>query len=221
MYYFADRDLANAIIDAHNRGVKIRIYLDKDQRQAKYSKSRYLAKQGIPIRYSDNPYIMHNKFCGVDNEVVITGSYNWTASAGERNNENLLIIRDRYITCKYGREFDRLWNEHYLAEEIGTLEEKEKITEPFKVVAVCFRGNPGGKDERVVIQNISDKTYNLKGWYIADDPEHGHKFKIEEDVELAPGQTLAITNTEKSEVTTINSTASIRIYTGGIMMGIL
>jgi len=76
MYYFTDRELANAVIDAYNRGVKVRVYLDKDQKEAKYSKSRYLAKYGIAIRYSSNPYIMHHKFCVVDNEVVITGSYN-------------------------------------------------------------------------------------------------------------------------------------------------
>jgi len=117
MCYFTDRELANAVIEAHNRGVRVRVYLDKDQKEAKYSKSRYLAKHGIAIRYSDNPYIMHHKFCVIDNEVVITGSYNWTASAGERNNENLLVIRDPPLANRYEQEFNRLWNEHYLTEE--------------------------------------------------------------------------------------------------------
>ena len=116
MYYFTDRDLANAVIDAHNREVRIRVYLDKDQREAKYSKSRYLAKHGITIRYSSNPYNMHHKFAVIDNEVVITGSYNWTASAGGRNNENLLIIRDPPLASRYEQEFCRLWSEHYLSE---------------------------------------------------------------------------------------------------------
>jgi len=117
MYYFTDRDLANAVIDAHNRGVRVRVYLDKEQKEAKYSKSRYLAKQGITIRYSSNSYLMHHKFAVIDNEVVITGSYNWTASAGERNNENLLVIRDPPSASIYEQEFHRLWGEHYLSEE--------------------------------------------------------------------------------------------------------
>ncbi len=112
MYYFTDRDLANEVIGAHDRGVRVRIYLDKDQKEAKYSKSRYLAKNGVPVRYSSNPYIMHHKFCVIDNEVVITGSYNWTASADKRNNENLLVIHDAKITQEYSAEFDRLWNNH-------------------------------------------------------------------------------------------------------------
>lgn len=48
---------------------------------------------------------------------VITGSYNWTASAGERNNENLLIIREPSLASRYEQEFYRLWSEHYLNEE--------------------------------------------------------------------------------------------------------
>ena len=117
MYYFTDRNLANAVIDAHNRGVGVRVYLDKDQKEAQYSKSRYLTKQGITIRYSSNSYLMHHKFAVIDNEVVITGSYNWTASAGERNNENLIVIRDPPLASRYKQEFYRLWSEHYLSEE--------------------------------------------------------------------------------------------------------
>ena len=49
--------------------------------------------------------------------VIVTGSYNWTASAGERNNENLLVIRDPPLVSRYKQEFDRLWSKHYLSEE--------------------------------------------------------------------------------------------------------
>jgi len=101
MYYFTDRELANAAIEAHKRGVVVRVYLDKDQKEAKYSKSRYLANNGVSVRYSDNPYIMHHKFCVIDKRIVITGSYNWTASARERNNENLLVIHDSEVAEEY------------------------------------------------------------------------------------------------------------------------
>ena len=128
MYYFTDRNLANAVIDAHNRGVRVRIYLDKDQEEAKYSKSRYLAKHGITIRYSNNPYIMHHKFAVIDSEVVITGSYNWTASAGGRNNENLLVVRDPLLASRYEWEFFRLWSEHYLSDEKLEADEINRYT---------------------------------------------------------------------------------------------
>jgi len=115
MYTFTDREIAQAIIRAKDRGVNIKIYLDRSQVNAKYSKSRYFINNGIEegIRISSNSYIMHNKFAVIDNKIVITGSYNWTASAGERNDENLLVIDDRNIIEKYQNQFNNLWNNKY------------------------------------------------------------------------------------------------------------
>lgn len=79
--------------------------------KGKYSKSRYLLKKGIKdIRISSNNYIMHNKFAIIDDKIVITGSYNWTASASERNDENLLIIHDEDIAKIYTDKFEDYWN---------------------------------------------------------------------------------------------------------------
>jgi len=114
MYTFTDREIAQAIIRARDRGVDIKIYLDRSQVNAKYSKSRYFVNNGIEgIRISSNNYIMHNKFAVIDNKIVITGSYNWTASAGERNDENLLLIDDKNIIKKYQNQFNNLWNNKY------------------------------------------------------------------------------------------------------------
>ena len=123
MYTFTDREIAQSIIRAKDRGVNIKIYLDRSQVNAKYSKSRYLINNGIEegIRISSNNYIMHNKFAVIDNKIVITGSYNWTASAGERNDENLLIIDDKNIIEKYQNQFNNLWNNKYSLERYQEL----------------------------------------------------------------------------------------------------
>ena len=122
MYTFTDREIAQAIIRAKDRGVDIKIYLDRSQVNAKYSKSRYFINNGIEgIRISSNNYIMHNKFAVIDNKIVITGSYNWTASAGERNDENLLVINDKNIIEKYQNQFNNLWNNKYSSERYQEL----------------------------------------------------------------------------------------------------
>lgn len=122
MYTFTDREIAQAIIRAKDRGVNIKIYLDRSQVNAKYSKSRYFINNGIEgIRISSNNYIMHNKFAVIDNKIVITGSYNWTASAGERNDENLLVINDNNIIEKYQNQFNNLWNNKYSLERYQEL----------------------------------------------------------------------------------------------------
>lgn len=129
MYTFTDREIAQAVIRARDRGVDIKIYLDRSQVNAKYSKSRYFVNNAIEgIRISSNNYIMHNKFAVIDNKIVITGSYNWTASAGERNDENLLVIDDKNIIEKYQNLFNNLWNNKYSPERHKELISKASIS---------------------------------------------------------------------------------------------
>lgn len=54
---------------------------------------------------------MHHKFAIIDNEAVLTGSYNWTRSAANYNHENILITHDRDTVLAYCQEFDKLWKE--------------------------------------------------------------------------------------------------------------
>jgi len=61
--------------------------LKKDLSEEKYSKAGFLKKREIPIRYHKHEGLMHNKFAVIDDNIVITGSFNWTASADKRNDE--------------------------------------------------------------------------------------------------------------------------------------
>jgi phosphatidylserine/phosphatidylglycerophosphate/cardiolipin synthase-like enzyme len=54
---------------------------------------------------------MHNKFVVVDDIFVMTGSFNWTVSAGKSNQENLLVADNQFYVKKYTEEFDRLWRD--------------------------------------------------------------------------------------------------------------
>jgi phosphatidylserine/phosphatidylglycerophosphate/cardiolipin synthase-like enzyme len=94
MYVFTDKEITLPLINAQERGVKVRVYLDRSQIESSYSVSRLLVQKGIKVRISTNNYIMHNKFAVIDNRVLLTGSYNWTASANNRNDENIMAIDD-------------------------------------------------------------------------------------------------------------------------------
>lgn len=113
MYYFTDPDLAQAVVRAHRRGVAVYVYLDRSQVKAKYSQSRYLAQQGVPVRISSNRHIMHNKFAIIDDSLVLTGSYNWTRSAAERNDENLVRIYRPDIAQRYKNRFGYFWTKQF------------------------------------------------------------------------------------------------------------
>ena len=45
--------------------------------------------------------IAHNKVMVIDGETVITGSFNFTTAAEQRNAENLLVIHDRALAARY------------------------------------------------------------------------------------------------------------------------
>lgn len=109
MFSFTDSDLAWALVRAHERGVRVRVCLDADQAEGKYSKSRFLLNRGLPVRHYWSAGCLHHKFAVIDRRVVITGSYNWTASAEERNRENVLILEDPVVAMLYGMEFEGLW----------------------------------------------------------------------------------------------------------------
>jgi phosphatidylserine/phosphatidylglycerophosphate/cardiolipin synthase-like enzyme len=52
---------------------------------------------------------MHNKFCVIDNQKVITGSYNWSKNAENKNDENVAVVYDNDFASDYSVEFKRLF----------------------------------------------------------------------------------------------------------------
>ena len=127
MYIFTDREIALPLAKARERGVKVRLYLDKDQVDYKYSQSRLLVQKGIKVRISTNNYIMHHKFAIIDNRILLTGSYNWTFSANNRNDENLMVIDGPEIIEIFQNQFINLWTNKYSLERTRQLYKIAKI----------------------------------------------------------------------------------------------
>jgi len=110
MYSFTSQPIAEAIIRAKNRGVKARILLDKLQAAGKYSQYQFLFDSGIEVITDVHAGIMHNKIAIIDGMVLFTGSYNWTKSAEEKNEENLLLFVDEEEIIKiYQTQLNYLW----------------------------------------------------------------------------------------------------------------
>ena len=111
MYELTSREIAQALVEAKEKKVKIRIVLDKGQGNGIYSKSTYLIRKGVDVKYHLGLGLMHNKFTVIDDQVLLTGSFNWTASAEKKNAENLLVITDKEVIEKYVKQFKNLWAE--------------------------------------------------------------------------------------------------------------
>ena len=107
-YSFTSAPIAKAIVNAHKRGVHVEIILDKSNKSAKYSAGDFTAHMGVTTYIDSQHAIAHNKIIIIDKETVITGSFNFTKAAEEKNAENLLIIKSKELAKTY---IDN-WNKH-------------------------------------------------------------------------------------------------------------
>jgi phosphatidylserine/phosphatidylglycerophosphate/cardiolipin synthase-like enzyme len=100
-YSFTSAPIAKALLEAHKRGVKVQVILDRSQRTEKYSEADFLHNVGIPVKIDAKHAIAHNKVMVIDGQTVITGSFNFTKEAETSNAENLLVIRSPELAARY------------------------------------------------------------------------------------------------------------------------
>lgn len=101
--------LAEALLVAWDRGVEIRGVIDKAQSANAGGEFEQLTTNGIDIRLDGEDGSMHHKVLIIDGKIVVTGSYNFSANAEKRNDENLLVIHDAGLASKYMEEFWQIW----------------------------------------------------------------------------------------------------------------
>lgn len=106
-YSFTSLPIANALVNAYKRNIKVEIILDKSQLTGKGSLLTLVAAAGIPTYIDSAHAIAHNKIIIIDRRTVITGSFNFTQSAEERNAENLLIIPSKELAKTYIENFSK------------------------------------------------------------------------------------------------------------------
>ena len=100
-YSFTSAPIAKALVNAHKRGVHVEIILDKSNRSKKYSAGDLTAHMGVATYIDSKHAIAHSKIIIIDKETVITGSFNFTKAAEEKNAENLLIIKSQELAKTY------------------------------------------------------------------------------------------------------------------------
>jgi len=107
-YSFTSLPIARAMVNAHRRGVKVQVILDESQRRERYSSADFVAHAQIPTFIDARHAIAHNKVIIIDDQTVLTGSFNFTKAAEEQNAENLLVIHDPQMAAKYAQN----WKQH-------------------------------------------------------------------------------------------------------------
>ncbi len=107
-YSFTSAPLAAALLAAQRRGVSVQVILDRSQRTEKYSEADFFVHNEIPTLIDARHAIAHNKIMIIDHFLVLTGSFNFTKAAEEKNAENLLVINDPGLARTYAEN----WHVH-------------------------------------------------------------------------------------------------------------
>jgi phosphatidylserine/phosphatidylglycerophosphate/cardiolipin synthase-like enzyme len=112
IFNFTNDDIAKAVKERHDAGVKVRIIADDESMNGKGNDVQALCDYGIEVRTDSAPeYHMHDKFVVVDHAFVMTGSFNWTFQAVNNNQENVLVVDHPYYCESYTKEYEKLWRQ--------------------------------------------------------------------------------------------------------------
>lgn len=157
MYAFTNDRLALDLTKAKDRGVRVLVVLDGGFAENELSKDEFLAEKGINLRLViRDTGLMHNKFCIIDSKVLITGSYNWTKSAENRNDENLLVFPNApRLVKRYKKRFDKIWKK---------AKPKSKIIKlpPLSLMATDLKGLRENAGKEVIVKGRVYRVYHSR-----------------------------------------------------------
>lgn len=162
--WFTNDDLFQAILNQLDNGIIVELILIDDcinRNEYGLNFSLFIAKGGH-LYFSSNKRNMHNKFCVIDNRTLITGSYNWTYYAENKNWENILSTDRQNVIDDYIKEFDNIKShlietkeyQPYLLNEIeptALLSEFEYLYEDFN-----YKSNHTGKEYIKYLNDIKE-----------------------------------------------------------------
>lgn len=113
VFTITDNRIVKALCKGHDRRVKIRIITDDDKSYDRGSDVDELANYGINVVTDNSPNHMHHKFAIFDRQTLLNGSFNWTRSASELNEENIIVTDDVSLVAEFQKQFECLWDKFH------------------------------------------------------------------------------------------------------------
>ena len=111
VFTITDDRLTSAVLEAHGRGVRVRIITDNDKAADLGSDADRFLQAGIDLRVDRTEYHMHHKFAVFDGKILLNGSYNWTRGAAANNEENFVVTNNSHLVAVFSKTFEDLWQQ--------------------------------------------------------------------------------------------------------------
>ena len=169
-FTFTSGDIAEALYQAKERGVEVRVIIDQTQDAKSYPVLRFLKEEGFDLQFLKGNVggSMNNAFAIFDDKLLVTGSYTWTEYAEKFNYENAIFIDESDVVEKYKNEFEALYNKSVVQRarrmESSTLSARDSemkvVPISNKTKEVVKQGNADGINEKDGKNTITDgKAY--------------------------------------------------------------
>ena len=110
-FSFTDDELGNAIVERAQSGVDVKGIFETRGSETESSEMERLYCAKVPVLQDGNPSTFHHKVFVIDDEIVITGSLNFSKNADESNDENVVILANPEIAAAFLNEFETRWQE--------------------------------------------------------------------------------------------------------------
>jgi len=169
LFSFTDDQLGSAVVQAHRRGVSVRVLLAGGQDRVLGGEHGKLVNANVPVAVAQGLGYFHHSFAIIDGQLVITGSYDWSDAADQHNYENVVFISCPVLTAsqtvaeQYTSEFGRLWAEF----RGGSATPAQPSADSFDVGTILI-DEVDRIGECIQLLNISTTTVDLAGWTISD-----------------------------------------------------
>lgn len=108
MAWFTNQSIADKLVEKYKQGIDVKVVFYDDHTNSKFG----VNIDGIPFKTvrGSRGGLMHNKYCVIDNQIVITGSYNWSENAENKNDENTAVMYDFDRASDYSVEFRKMFS---------------------------------------------------------------------------------------------------------------
>jgi phosphatidylserine/phosphatidylglycerophosphate/cardiolipin synthase-like enzyme len=110
-FSFTHAALGEAVLSRAKAGVDVRGIFETRGSETEFSELPILYCAGFEMRQDGNPGTFHHKVFVIDDQIVVTGSLNFSNNADESNDENTVIITNKDMAALYLAEFERRWAE--------------------------------------------------------------------------------------------------------------
>jgi len=174
-YSFTDEDIGNLLYNKDYLGLDVKGILESKQISL-YSRWQDLEKFSVK---DNNKYTMHHKVFIIDEKIVVTGSYNPTKNANEKNDENILIIHSKEIASEFLEEFNRLYG---FSEHVPNKTRSIILNKILYDAAGADKGN-----EYVELKNTADKVILLDYYFLSNNKTNSRLSST-----IAPNQVMRI-----------------------------